>query len=331
MNSFIGEWSAVLERDGEVAVATVVNGLGPRPRENGAQMLVEKSGAIFDTVGGGRLEADVMACAAGVLGGKASKLHHFSLTGDDVAKTDMICGGTGDVLVYYSDKKDLPALREILNLKVRDGWLLFPLEGKGGIGFASEEGVTAGDAEAAGRFLDTEKKKDIYIAQVNGKSFLAQWLETPGRLHILGAGHVSREIVKIAHIAGIACAVYDDRKEFANRERFPDAECVVVADMSRPPDIDLNKKDMIAIVTRGHVYDKSCLEWAVMTKAGYVGMIGSRRKVGMILEDMASRGYPADRLKEVNAPIGLDIGAKTPAEIAVSIVAQLIRFKRGMV
>ncbi len=329
MERFFRQWKDALQDGPAVAVATVVNGLGSRPRKNGAQMLVKPSGQIVDTVGGGRLEADVIACARQVLRGQASLLHHFDLTGQDAYQTDMICGGAGDVLVYYSGRQDSPVLEKMLEPPELDGWLCYPVDTGEGLFFMPKEGSPLGRPELMEEAQCWDKQQELFLFQKEGRRYLAQWLKSPGKLHIMGAGHVSLEIAKIAHLAGMDCVVHDDRVEFVNRERFPDARCVLLEDMAIPPTIELGSKDMVAIVTRGHIWDMENLAWALNTGAGYIGMIGSRRKSGMIFDALLQQGFSKDRIRQVHAPIGLDIGAQTPQEIAVAIVAELIAFRHG--
>lgn len=328
MNFLYSEWLKTLEKDGVVVVATMVNASGAVPRENGAQMLIKKSGEIFETVGGGRLEGDVIARARAVLTSGQSELSHFDLTGKDVALTDMICGGKGDVFLYHSGEGDIAALQKVLRAQNMDGWMYFPIDEEAGISFVSADGAMVGDESEIARIAGIEKSKDICIREADELRYLVQWLETSGKLHIMGAGHVSMQIAKVAHTVDIECCVYDDRAEFLTEERFPYAQKIVLDDMKKLPDISAGKKDMIAVVTRGHLFDKECLEWALGYDAGYVGMIGSKRKVNMIYDSLLDSGISKEKIEQVYAPIGLDIGALTPAEIAVAIVAELIQNKR---
>jgi len=151
----------------------------------------------------------------------------------------------------------------------------------------------------------------------------------PPTLYIFGAGHISLAISKMAKMAGFRVVVIDDRAEFANPNRFPEADQIVVEDFSTSlPRLRINDSSYIAIVTRGHQFDEEVLEWAARTEACYIGMIGSKRKNQVVFEDLRSKGISRDKLEQVHAPIGLDIGAETPEEIAVSIVAELITIKR---
>jgi xanthine dehydrogenase accessory factor len=130
-------------------------------------------------------------------------------------------------------------------------------------------------------------------------------------------------------MVGFRVFVIDDRKEFANSKRFPEADEIFAEDFSSALSrLRINDSSYIAIVTRGHQFDEKVLEWAVTTEARYIGMIGSKKKNEVIFAHLQSKGISKDILKRVHAPIGLDVGAETPEEIAVSIVAELITIKR---
>lgn len=147
----------------------------------------------------------------------------------------------------------------------------------------------------------------------------------PASLYIFGAGHVSVNLYKVASSAGFDVTVVDDRAAYANRERFAEAKEVIAEDfepaMAR---LTPNESSYIVIVTRGHLYDMRVLRWAVQTPARYIGMIGSRRKTITIFRELTKEGIPAELFERVHAPVGLDIGAVTPEEIAVAITAELI-------
>jgi xanthine dehydrogenase accessory factor len=148
-------------------------------------------------------------------------------------------------------------------------------------------------------------------------------------LYIFGAGHVSASLYKVAKHAGFDVTVIDDRATYANRERFPEALDVIAEDFDQAiARLAPTEAAYIVIVTRGHRDDMRLLRWAVQTKARYVGMIGSRRKTIGIFRELQKEGLPANLFERVYAPIGLDIGASTPEEIAVSITAELIAVRR---
>jgi xanthine dehydrogenase accessory factor len=148
-------------------------------------------------------------------------------------------------------------------------------------------------------------------------------------LYIFGAGHVSFPISKIAKMVGFKVVVVDDRTEFANANRFPEADEIFAADFSEVfAKLEINRSSYIVIVTRGHQSDEKVLEWAVKTEACYLGMIGSKTKNETIFSHLQSKGVPKGLLESVHAPIGLDIHAETPEEIAVSIMAEIIKVRR---
>jgi xanthine dehydrogenase accessory factor len=148
-------------------------------------------------------------------------------------------------------------------------------------------------------------------------------------LFIFGGGHISLFLAKMGKMVGFKVVVIDDRAEFANPERFPEADEVIAQDFPLAfPHLTTNRASYIAIVTRGHLQDETVLEWAVKTDAAYIGMIGSRKKNQTVFSHLRERGIPEKRLKQVHAPIGLNINAKTPEEIAVSIMAEIIKARR---
>jgi len=151
----------------------------------------------------------------------------------------------------------------------------------------------------------------------------------PALLYIFGAGHVSVNLYRVARGAGFDVAVVDDRAAYASRERFPDAKEVIAEDFDQAmAKITPQESSYIVIVTRGHRDDMRVLRWAVQTEARYIGMIGSKRKTISIFRELTKEGLPAHLFERVHAPVGLDIGAITPEEIAVAITAELIAVRR---
>ena len=153
-------------------------------------------------------------------------------------------------------------------------------------------------------------------------------LQVSVALYIFGAGHVSQYIAKIAKMVDFSVTVIDDREEFANKERFPDADEVIVEDFQNVFDrLRFTGKEFVTIVTRGHQYDADVLGETLKRQTRYVGMIGSKRKVAIVFDYIKKSGFDDETIKKVHAPIGLAIHAETPQEIAVSIVAELIKVR----
>ncbi len=160
--------------------------------------------------------------------------------------------------------------------------------------------------------------------------FVEPILPTP-YLYIFGAGHVSLSLSKVAAQSGFSTVVIDDREAYANRERFPEANQIIAEDFEKAmTQLKPSESSYIVVVTRGHRDDMRVLRWAVQTPARYVGMIGSKRKTITIFKELQQEGIPAPLFERVHAPVGLDIGAITPEEIAVSITAELIAKRRNV-
>ena len=148
-------------------------------------------------------------------------------------------------------------------------------------------------------------------------------------VYLFGGGHVSTAVAKAAHSAGFGIAVIDDREAFANTERFPMAQEIFVSYEAAFEKLQLNASSYVVIVTRGHKEDMRVLAWAVRTPARYVGMIGSKRKVLSVYRALEKEGYARQEFERVFAPMGLEIGALSPEEIAISIVAELVAIRRN--
>ena len=148
-------------------------------------------------------------------------------------------------------------------------------------------------------------------------------------LYVFGAGHISQSMAAMAKKLGFQVVVIDPRPEYANTERFPQADSLMAEEYdSAFAKLNVDESSYIVIYTTGHVFDEDCLEFALGTKARFIGMIGSKKKVLDVRKRLLQKGIPAERLDQVHAPIGLEIGAETPDEIAISILAEIIQDKR---
>lgn len=161
--------------------------------------------------------------------------------------------------------------------------------------------------------------------------FIEPILATP-TAYIFGGGHISLSVSRMANLAGFDTTVIDDREAFANPKRFPEASGTYAGPWDEIfPKLNINNFSYVVIVTRGHKGDLECLRWAVGSPARYIGMIGSKRKVISTFKELEKEGVPSEKLEQVHAPIGLDLGAITPEEIAVSIIGQMIAVRRNAV
>lgn len=313
MKELLAECVKLLGSGETVALATILESAGSVPRGPGTQMLVRKDGSIRLTIGGGALEAEVIRLGVEAIRLGRSRLLPFDLTNADAALSDMICGGKGMVSVAVVSPKQMEVFAAALEAAE-----------SGEAGYLSTIWEEGGDSWELAFTRDGSGGKGVHPLP-DGRWRHRLPVQGGGRLFLLGAGHVSCEIAKIARQVGFEVTVMDDRADYSNEPRFPGCTCLVLDDMDVPPPIRLGDGDYIVIATRGHLHDSKCLAWALGRGAEYVGMIGSRRKREIIFAALAEQGFPRDRLEAVYSPIGLEIGAQTPAEIAVSVVGQLIQ------
>ena len=211
----------------------------------------------------------------------------------------------------------------------------------GSLGAGALEEAVAADAHAALTRRPRSRVEALFYAQDGSRvrrvdagqgefEVMVEVTERPATLLIVGGGHVGQSIAYIAAHVGFSVAVLDDRAAFANEERFPMADHVICGDFTEElRRFPIDQATYIVLVSRGHKQDETALREVVRSDAAYVGMIGSRRRVSTVLSHLAREGYAKEALERVHTPIGLDIGAETPEEIAVSVIAEIIAVRRG--
>lgn len=346
MKPIFSEIIELLASGQPVALARIIRQTGSTPRSTGTACLVLKDGTIKGTIGGGSLEYQVIQKAVEVLQKKTSDLLEFRLTGKEVAETQMICGGLVDVYLEPLDPENADTIKvfqqthELLKAG-RRGVLVTRIDvgtdGKeiGQRSLLSDDGSIvgglmnqiAGPAVVSPAALLKSKRADLLTLEEEprGQRLFVEPLKPDSVLFLFGAGHVSTFVAPLATLAGFRLVVIDDREEFANADRFPQADEVVVSPIAQAFEkVDINSAAYVAVITRGHIYDLEVLAEALRTPAAYIGMIGSLRKRDMIYRSLLDKGFSPEDLSRVHSPIGLAIGAETPEEIAVSIVAELI-------
>jgi len=327
----IWESAAVLAREQTAAaLATVSRRRGSLPMASDAKILVTADGRRWGTVGGGCVEADVIeqALAAATAGIPGSVKH--TLNADLAGDIGLSCGGSaeffleplvGDMVELY--QRVANAIRERVPTTVYTA-----VDWSGGPRKAARIGsdvVTVGEFE-----LPSETDDDSGIRLDEASQVLVESLPRLPRVIIFGAGHVGAEIARLASNVGFHVVVIDDREDFANAERLPWAHDVRAEDFRTVlDDFAFDEDDFVLATTRGHSFDAYIIERTANSRARYVGMLGSKRKKAVVLEALEDAGVPKDSLARVKTPIGLDIRADTPAEIAVSVVAELVQIRRG--
>ena len=319
-----------LSRHKKGVLATVVKRAGSAPRDVGAKMFVGEDGLLYGTIGGGKLEHEAYREAMKMMNAAFAGMLHIRMDAQAVASDGMICGGNVDVLLE-------PVLDRHSEVYKRLEW--FEKGGKRGVlvtrfgndvftkTLVEDNLAISGDEmspEDAGEFLKRLADERPFA----GEGIVVEPFLSRSPLYIFGAGHVSRDIAIVARLVGFSITVIDDRAEFANKERFGDDVTLIVDDFQKAFEIlPFTGREFVVIVTRGHQHDSTVLKKSLEKQVKYRGMIGSRRKVQIVMDHMKECGFSDELLRSVYAPIGVPIHAETPQEIAVSIVAELIKVR----
>ena len=339
----------LLGKDEQLVMATVIRTKGSTPQKPGAKLLVRSDGTGVGTLGGGCVEGDIWYAASQLMrrGGDA-QYREYELNEDLAAEDGLVCGGTMFFLIdpVYQPDQYLDYAQEIDDAyeggsSVALASLIKTANGRGSIGsklFVREDGSTEGSLGDLGLDHDAVKRarslmamgRNEYVITDEGAEYFIEAYTTPPQLVICGGGHVSRALASHAKPLGFRLFITDDREEFANSQRFPEADMVVA---KKPEDaleeLPINANTFIVVATRGHRFDNVALAAAADTPARYVGLMGSKRKTILIYEDLVRMGISEDRLREIRSPIGLDIHARTPEEIAISIIGEILMFRLG--
>ena len=326
MKDPLAELASRLEKGETVALATIVGTAGSTPQKPGARLLVAGDGTTTGTLGGGCVEAEAWAEATEALKRGKAVLRTFELR-EEWSEEGLVCGGTMDILLEPWGPQDLPLAREIA--RAREGAepaaLLTGL-GEKALGqrcLLKRDGSTLGKLENIPEV--SWEREEPYRA---GDYFVEVFSPLPS-LVVMGAGHIAHALCPLAAQVGLRVLVLDDRPDFATPQRFPEASQVVAAPFVQLAQLPVGAHSAIVVATRGHQQDDTALEAALNTPAWYVGMVGSRRKAQLIQRALEGRGVSRAKLARVRSPVGLDIGARTPQEIAVSILAEIIMLRRG--
>jgi xanthine dehydrogenase accessory factor len=335
----IEDWQAKGE---DVAVATVIRVLGSAPRPVGARMIVSSGGRMAGSVSGGCVETTVYEEMMDVLAGAPPHNLHFGITEDMIWDVGLACGGTIDVFVQQLDPGLVAASRERLD-SGRPFALATILSGEAGDG-SPAAGSTAlitpativGDlrearAVAAAREMLAAQARVGAIHQIapGVEVYVEPFLPPPVML-IVGGVHAAIPLTRFAKELGFHVVVTDPRAKFANRDRFPEADEIFV----EWPDetfrrVEVDDTTYVVLLTHDPKIDEPTLAAALETKAAYVGAIGSRGTHAARFERMARWGVSPEQLRRVYGPIGLDLGGRTPAETALSIIAEVVAVKNG--
>lgn len=318
---------SALLRSGESAVlVTVVSSSGSAPRGAGARMLVGKNGRVAGTVGGGAVEHEAERKAISALADGSCALREYSLTVGDAAELGMACGGAVTLFFQYYEGGDAEAAaraERIAGLLERGAraFLVLTLTG-------DESGrtqiVTPEDGVLFSRLETLDKGRGLFTGE-GGQTCYAELLNHGGTVYVFGGGHVSQALVPLLSRVDFRCVVLEDRAEFAQKSLFPDAVGVILTELDDfLGRISPAGEDYAVVMTRGHQHDYLVQRQLLKTPVGYIGVMGSRSKKEYVFGKLRQDGFTDGDIARIVTPIGLPIDAETPAEIAVSITAQLI-------
>jgi len=340
MRTLLAELTAALEQRRPCVYCAVVETRGSTPQKAGAMMLVYPDGSQRGTLGGGCVEAEVKQRALRVLanGGERPEVLSFCLDDDYGWDDGLICGGRMSILADpLGSPHSADYFRRLLQL-VEDG--------RGctqAIALSATLGLAPGDRflfDASNQLVAQSMDAAVPAEIVNTLTPLTErpaaatkhgiaYLPVLPRITLLivGGGHVGQAVARLAAEVDFEVWVIDDRADFVSHERFPAAQRRIAGEIGSTLQqlaSELTPSTFCLIVTRGHNHDEEALYHLAAARAGYVGMIGSKRKIKLIYEDLLAKGVTRDALARVHAPLGLEIGSQTVPEIAVSIVAELI-------
>lgn len=331
-----------LQSDNRIAVCTIIRKRGSVPREVGARMLVRENGSIIGTVGGGIGEHEVIQAALTCIKAGFSRLLDFSLAGEKGLDSAAICGGHFTIFIgCWSQSEDLDLATAIAaTLTGGKAFSLceeLPQSETSSVKRAlfNHEGdqVLTVPAETSLPIPPTKNDSDqervaIELLQIADNNFLISEITLPPRLVIFGGGHLALPMVEMANWCRFAVTVIDDRPEFSNAERFPLADQIITAPMEEILDLFIpGPNTWHVLITREHKHDYILLKQLLGTEYAYLGMIGSRRRTTKVKQRLLDENFSQAKIEQLYSPIGLEINAQTPAEIAISIMAEIIKVR----
>ncbi len=325
----IRAWQAAGER---AAVATVTRVVGSAPRPVGARLVVSAGGAFAGSVSGGCVEGAVIEEAVRTMEDGIPRLLQYGITDEMSWEVGLACGGAIDVLVQAAD----PDIWKLLgDLAARDEpCVLLTLVGGEDLGaqaVATAEGVPPGFPHSGAAAMAQRALAGAAAGpEVMDDAVLVEPFFAAPQLIVFGGVHVAVPLTRMAQVLGFRVTVVDPRGRFANCERFPDADCVLVAwPAEAMAELGVDGRSAIVILTHDPKIDEPALLSALESQAFYIGAIGSRKTHAARRERLAELGVPAEQLGRIHGPIGLDIGGGTPEEMALGILAEIIAVRHG--
>lgn len=328
---------STLEQGEALVLGAIVRSSGSAPRSSGARMLIRSDQTLVGTLGGGALEGRCLREAKELLDASAVNTFaeiHFDLTNKTATAEGMVCGGEVSVLLQKVTPALLPKftlLRENFRRGVQSMLVTrLPADGKEPEMYFVHGSDDCEPLAPLGKEILRKNRRAKFLISHENRDYFVEPLIHPGTVYLVGAGHVALATAHLASFAGFEVVVMDDRSEFANSERYPQAKQVTVLETFDRCLPALGPDDFVVIVTRGHLHDRDVLAQALRTDAAYIGMIGSTKKRNGVYASLLEEGFTNKDLARVYSPIGISIGGDTPEEIGLSIVAEMVKVRAGM-
>ena len=335
MEALLSALAKILEQGQGAVLVTVTASSGSTPRGAGARMLVTSRGLEAGTIGGGEIEYRCIEMAREILNTARPAGCSFTLRQGDPANLGMVCGGQVQVhfLPVAAGDASVRALCRDAEERFCSGepfWLITPLEEGGALSLWPERLGNTNDQVP--KELTENLSSEPACQTVGGHRWFTEQIQRPGAVYIFGGGHVSQALVPVLTSVNFPCVVLEDRADFVGKELFPLARESRVIDMNQIlSQVKITKDDYVCIMTRGHENDLLVQQQVLHTPARYIGLIGSARKAAYSFAQLKNMGFSDADLSRIITPIGLPLGGRSPAEIAISIAAQLIQYRSGMV
>ncbi len=338
--------SKLIDKRESFVLATILDKNGSAPRRRGSKMIIKKDYSIIGTIGGGLFEALTIKLSKEVFHNRKAIIKNLDLSTECSNSLEIVCGGELKVLMEYVDAENnniTEIYKQSANLRKQgiNFSIVTKIESKDEIFYNSCKWICT-ETDFHGeesdivqpvfqKIRENFKEVTVQVLMADNEKYLVEPVMNCETIYLFGAGHVSQKLAEVMKILDFKIVVLDDRREFANKERFKTADKIII--LSAFDDIlkhiEINDQSYIVIITRGHAYDKDILAQALETNAKYIGMIGSMAKRSFIYNQLKDEGYTQDELDKVFCPIGLEISAQTPEEIAISIAAELIKIRRS--
>ncbi|MDO5714987.1 MAG: XdhC family protein [Tissierellia bacterium] len=302
-------------------IATVTKKTGSAPRGAGSHMLVDSKGLQYGTIGGGAIEYAAIQEAIQALNKKNNLTKKYILTEKDAMNLGMVCGGQNEIHFEYFESNDI-----FINMKSDEKKYIV-------YNTTKNTPCIIMDSERLQSFTEKNslpknwKRISCFTVENHGNIYFVQKMFLSSSIYIFGGGHVSRALAPILNYLNFNLCIIENRKEFLKSEDFPANSILHLMEYDNITDLNIDAEDYVCVMTRGHASDEVVVEQILKINPKYLGVIGSRRKTKLMKQKLLDKGFSKALVDSIHGPIGMDISAETPEEIAISIAGEIIKIK----